>query len=229
MLQPGAAKTFLDYAQQVFSPYILSQLQHVRRVDIVWDEYLSESLKADTRSKRGKGVRRHIDPSIDIPGKWPEFLRIDDNKAELFSFLATSVTALDADKQIISTHHAEVICTQPRDISGLAPCTHEEADTRLLLHVKDAVNEGYTNVSIRTVDTDVLVLAVTAAQCLNIAELWVAFGAGKSFRYLAAHEMARALCVEKCKELSMLHCFAGSDKESSFGGKGKTVGAMEEI
>ena len=60
MLQPGAAKTFSDYAQQVFSPYILSQLQHVRRVDIVWDEYLSESLKADTRSKRGKGVRRRV-------------------------------------------------------------------------------------------------------------------------------------------------------------------------
>ena len=55
------------------------------------------------------------------------------------------------------------------------------------------MKEGYNKVSIRTVDTDVLVLAVTAAQCLNISELWVAFGAGESFRHLAAHEMARAL------------------------------------
>ena len=98
----------------------------------------------------------------------PEFLRINDNKAELFSFLATSLTALNTDKQIISTHHAEVLCTQPRDTSGLAPCTHEEADTRIMLHLGDAVKEGFDKVSIRTVDTDVLVLAVTAAQSLNI-------------------------------------------------------------
>ena len=65
-----------------------------------------------------------------------EFLRIDDNKVELFSFLATCVTALDTGKQIISTHHAEVLCTHSQDTSGLVPCTHEEANTRILLHLE---------------------------------------------------------------------------------------------
>ena len=114
MLRPGAAKTFSDYAQQVFLPYILSKLDHVSRVDVVWDEYLPETLKSDTCSKRGKGVRRHVEPCNAIPGNWQAFLRIDENKAELFSFLATSVTALATEKQVISTHHAEVLCTQPR-------------------------------------------------------------------------------------------------------------------
>ena len=140
---------------------------------------------------------------------------------ELFSFLATSVTALDTDKQIISTHRSNVLCIQPRDISCLVPCTHEEADTRILLHLDDAVKEGYTKVSIRTVDTDVLVLAVTAAQRLNIAELWVAFGAGKTFRYLAAHEMAKALGPDRCIALPMFHAFTGCDTVSSFCGRGK--------
>ena len=36
--------------------------------------------------------------------------------------------------------------------------------------------QEYTKVLISTVDTDVLVLAVTAAQRINIRELWVAFG-----------------------------------------------------
>ncbi len=45
MLLPGAAKTFSDYAKYVFSPYITSQLQHVNRVDVVWDEYFPESVK----------------------------------------------------------------------------------------------------------------------------------------------------------------------------------------
>ncbi|KAF3859799.1 hypothetical protein F7725_000054 [Dissostichus mawsoni] len=106
MLPPGAAKKFFDYEQKVFSPYILSQLEHVSRVDVVWDEYFTESLKAETRSKRGKGV---------------QFLCIEDNKAELFSFLATS-----------------------------------EADTRILLRLGDALKEGYSKVSICTVDTDVV-------------------------------------------------------------------------
>ena len=221
MLRPGAAKTFSDYAKQVFSPYIKSQLHHVNRVDVVWDEYFPESLKAETRRKRGKGVRRRVEPSSAIPGKWKEFLRIDGNKVELFSFLATSVTALDTDKEIISNHHAEVLCTQPRDVSGLAPCTHEEADTRILLHLEDAVKEGYTKVSVRTVDTDVLVLAVTAAQRLSITELWVGFGTGKNFRLLAAHEMARTLGPDRCIALPVFHAFTGCDTVSSFGGRGK--------
>jgi len=63
----------------------------------------------------------------------------------------------------------------------------------MLLHVEDAVTQGYSKVSIRTVDTDVVVLAVTAAGRLDIDELWVAFGTGKNFRFLAVHEMAVAL------------------------------------
>ena len=61
------------------------------------------------------------------------------------------------------------------------------------MHLEATVKEGYTKVSIRTVDTDVPVPAVTAAQRLNITELWVSFGVGKGIRHLTAHEMARAL------------------------------------
>ena len=83
------------------------------------------------------------------------------------------------------------------------------------------MKEGYSKVSIRTVDTDVVVLAVTAAQSLNITELWVAFGAGKSFRHLAAHEMARSLGPDTWIALPMFHAFTGCDTVSSFGGRGK--------
>ena len=37
MLRSGTAKTSKAYATDVFVPYILSQLQHVERLDIVWD------------------------------------------------------------------------------------------------------------------------------------------------------------------------------------------------
>ena len=41
-LRPGIAKTFRVYATDVFVPYILSQLQHVERLDIVWDRYIAD-------------------------------------------------------------------------------------------------------------------------------------------------------------------------------------------
>ena len=75
------------------------------RVDVVWDEYMPDSSKTDTRTKRGRGIRRRVEPSSSIPGNWQPFLRIDENNAELFSFLATRLAAQETEKQVISTLH----------------------------------------------------------------------------------------------------------------------------
>ena len=62
-------------------------------------------------------------------------------------------------------------------------------------------------VSIQTVDMDVVVPALTSAQRLNITELWNAFGAGKNFRYLPAHEMG----PDHCFAWPVFHAFTGCD------------------
>ncbi|CAH3151254.1 unnamed protein product [Porites lobata] len=203
MLRPGSAKTFSDYASQVFLPYVASQLQQASRVDIVWDEYRPDSLKAETRVKRGKGVRRRVKASTPIPAHWQE------------------VPCIETEKQVLSTIQSDVVCTQSKNVSRLTPCTHEEADTRIILHLEDAVTEGFNKISIRTVDTDVVVLAVAAAQRHRNTEIWIAFGTGKSFRFLAAHEMARILGPDRCIALPMFHAFTGCDTVSFFGGRGK--------
>jgi len=207
MLKPGTASTFSDYASHIFLPYITRQLEHVHRVDVVWDEYVHGSLKTYTRSVRGKGSRRRVESSNALPRNWQEFLRNDENKSELFCFLSLQIAKLktDTERQIIATYHKDVLCTQPRDTTGLAPCTQEEADTRIFLHVSDAAKHGYRKVMIHTVDSDVLVLAIAAIQQLSIDELWVGFASGKSFRYLPTPEMARALGPEKCVALPFLH------------------------
>ena len=222
MLQSGTAKTFKDYTTNVFIPYITSQLQNLVRLDIIWDVYMHDSLKTDARNKRRKGTRRRVEPSSLIPKKWSEFLRIDDNKTELFSYLAVSAVAnIKTNKTFITIHQSNVLCIHRQDLVGLAPCKHEEANTRIILHLEDAVREKHNKISIRTVDTDVVVLAVTAAQRINASELWIAFGTGKSFRYLAIHEMVRALGPEKCIALPVFHAFTGCDTVSSFASRGK--------
>ncbi len=133
---------------------------------------------------RGKGCRRRVESSNTVPKNWLEFLRNEDNKRELFSFLSLKTASLSTEStQIIVTHHQDVLCTSPRMTTSLAPCTQEEADTRMFLHVSDAVNHGHSKVMIRTVDFDVLVLAIAAVQQLIVDELWIAFSSGKSFRY----------------------------------------------
>ena len=36
----------------------------------------------------------------------------------------------------------------PRDMEGLAPCSHEEADSRVMVHVADAANK-YNSITAR--------------------------------------------------------------------------------
>jgi len=50
---------------------------------------------------------------------------------------------------------------------------HEEVDTRMILHLADAVSKGFQKILLLTVDTDVVILAVAAATKLDIQELWV--------------------------------------------------------
>ena len=65
-------------------------------------------------------------------------------------------------------------------MSALQPTNHEEADTRLFLHVADAVYSGHKSVLIRTTDSDVVVIAVQVITHMKnkIDELWIAFGSG---------------------------------------------------
>ena len=115
MIKPGTEKTFSGYAEQSFLPYVKTQLRHVKRVDIVWDEYVENSLKATTRSDRGAAVRGRVAANNQLPRNWKEFLRVDENKRELFKFLAESTSSLEVEKQILSTYGKQILTTLPRN------------------------------------------------------------------------------------------------------------------
>jgi len=87
-LKPVSVRTFSDYAVKVFLPYIEGKLYHVSCVDVVWDQYITNNLKYQTRNKCGKGIRRRVEASNALPKNWQEFLRDDANKTELFTFLS---------------------------------------------------------------------------------------------------------------------------------------------
>ena len=73
-----------------------------------------------------------------LPGSWNNFLRLDDNKTELFEFLATHIEMTEAANRIVATKGENVVSNIDINMEGLSPCTHIEADTRLFIHAKDA-------------------------------------------------------------------------------------------
>ena len=89
ILQPDISKhkVFDDYAHNVFLPYVESLLRRedCKRVDLVWNIYLTSSLKVSTRSKRGKGTRRRVEPENTIPRNWKNCLRDERNKTKLLA------------------------------------------------------------------------------------------------------------------------------------------------
>ena len=147
----------------------------------VWDQYFQSSLKASARSKRGKEIRRRVLPDSKIPGNWASFLRVDENKTELFRFLADEAIKIDTEKTVVSSRTNVAITNGNSDLSFISPCCQEEANTRLFLHVKDASRNGYSKFAIRTVDTDVVIIALGLFEKLNTQELSIAFGTGKKF------------------------------------------------
>ena len=92
MLEPKTSCTFDEYFSIVFVPYVLKQLENTKRVDLVWDVYLDDSLKKSLREKQGAGQRRKVMGSTRIPSEWKGFLRVDSNKEELFKLLADKVS-----------------------------------------------------------------------------------------------------------------------------------------
>ena len=203
-----------------FIPYITSQLHNATCLDLVWDRYVEDSLKGTARAKRGKGVRRRVMAKGVIPKNCQDFVRVNSNITEFFNFLSRALLVAfnQNGKQLVITDGDSILSKPPLHGSDLlSPCTHEEADTRLLLHANHAALHGLLKILIMTVDTDVVILAVSVAatRCPEY-ELWIAFGTHKHFSYLASHKMAIALGMKKAKALPMFHALTGCDTVSSF-------------
>ena len=112
----------------------------------------------------------------------------DNSKTELFKFLSVALMRWFyqeelVDKQPIITDGEAVLIKPPLpDLASLSPCNHEEADSHMLLRTFHAAQHDHHTILIRTVGTDVVVLA-----CQLVAhglppedELWLAFRTDKN-------------------------------------------------
>ena len=129
----------------------------------------------------GRGIRLRVTGTTKTPQNWRSFLRDDSNKTELFNFLAHKMCDADTTSTIIVTRGDNAICNKVRSLDAVAPCSHEEADTRVFVHARDATSQGSKSITIKANDTDVVIIAVStmpSLQELGLQKLWIAFGQG---------------------------------------------------
>ena len=140
---------------EVFLNNVISHFRcHTTRVDVVFDRYTGQqSIKAVMRSKRlwkKRPIRKVIDGrNVPLPQVWSNFIASDENTADLARLLTelivTKCTDLSQQGELVTgggfycATHARSTRRSEVKLQG----NYEEADTRLVLHSCEAVNQGY--------------------------------------------------------------------------------------
>ena len=130
-------------------------------------------------------MRRKVADTNRLLGKWQDFLKDSNNKRDLFTFLSEKVATANfpEGKTVVITSDKTVI-SSGEDVPDMPLNDHEEADTKIVLHLLNALKGGSSTCLVRTVDTDVVVILTGELSKLQsiypTASIWVAFGTGKN-------------------------------------------------
>ena len=217
IVRPTYGTNYQPYVVRHFMPFITNSLTNsTPRLDIIWDIYPDHNLKAEAQAKRGNpGVTTIVEGSTPVPRDWNKFLANSRNNVQLFRYLSKAVTY--DDHVLVNTTDSQSVA----DFDTIMPCNHQEADSRIFLHLSHAAQQGHSKAFIRTVDSDVVIIAVGHFGSLGVMELRIGFGTGKAFQHIPLHEITQTLGPEKSLSCRLFHSFTGCDTTSSFLGIGK--------
>ena len=111
------------------------------RIDLIWDVYLLNPLKASKRKKRGQGQKVKLTPRGLILSDLRGFLHNEENKVALFAFLASAFRFEQVPGKVIITTIKEEVYASPLSdcVADIDDCNHEEADSRMILHAFSCV------------------------------------------------------------------------------------------
>ena len=111
-----------------------------------------------------------------------------------------------------------------KSLEAVSPCLHEEADTRICVHTRDAAIEGCKALVVKSNDIDIVVIAVSVlpqVREIGVETLWTAFGHGVGMKWIPIHQLPNALGRARASGIMYFHGFTGCDVVSPFRGKGK--------
>ena len=155
---------------------------------------------------------------------WQTFLKHADKKKELYTQLSSMLST----RQL--PDRKELYITEDHCVKHLGEgtptgqCNHEETDTRILIHLSDALQTKPIGLN-HTGDTDIVVILLANHQQIisanPAADIWIYFHAGKSKIIINLNRIVAHLGEETCKSLALFHALTCSDNTPAFKFKGK--------
>ncbi len=206
--KPSGASPFGDLADS-FCDRVFCHLKGSQtRLVVVFDDYRKTSIKGQNRvhrtTKRRK-IRRIIDGrDVPLPSVWLSFISMEENKVNLIHLLRDQLL-LKAHN--LPAHHEVVVSggdefhaasSTGRNVEHLNS-THEEADTKIVLHAADANAQNFHRVVVCARDTDILLLLLyhDTAQ-----EVWMSSGTAKAKQFIPREYCAFKLRARSCHQYS---------------------------
>lgn len=104
-------------------------------------------------------------------------------------------------------------------------CDHEEADTKIILHVIHALKTGSKTVLVKSVDSDIIVILMYHfeyfQQLSHDCSIYLYYGTGKNKRKLNIRNLYHALGSKLSRALPLFTTLTGCDSTSSIRGRSK--------
>ena len=153
------------------------------------------------------------------------FLSNADNKTSLnlmISKYAVDPLRCRNHNVVISTTEGNVLTSNDgiQSLEAWIPETHEEADNRILLHIRDPIlNHDQKTFIVRSVDTDVMIIILSfMPQFLEYSSdvrIFVMLGRGTDKKIYSANDIYNEVGESCCLGLPFFHAFTGCDSTSA--------------
>ena len=217
--KPKGINTFGQLADKFIQSVLAQGFLYVR-IDVVFDRYRVNSIKENTRSRRTKNqkaIRKMITGrDVPLPENWDNFMACKENKSDYANFLSTELKRqAPNDKQIVISggfkDELEVWSSDETIDTSKLSSTHEEADTRMVLH---AIHSGFKYIVISSKDTDVLVLLASHFHNIYCTELWMIAGTKKKTKCIPVHNLVNVIPQHILEALIPFHTLTGCDTTS---------------
>ena len=198
---------------------------HFNEIHIIFDRYdLPISLKQhvrDVRTSKKTSLAYCISHDTNIE-KIPLQVLLSNatTKQNLASYFAEQIIALKQKSDIVFVTTNRNICLSNKQCFSHLDSSHEEADTRLILHAVDATIRGSSEICINSPDTDVLVLALYRYPML-CNDTYLLMGCGLKQKKVYLSPIYNALPQGIANALLGFHALSGCDYTGSFFGKSK--------
>uniref|UniRef100_UPI00358F38F6 uncharacterized protein n=1 Tax=Myxine glutinosa TaxID=7769 RepID=UPI00358F38F6 len=158
--------------------------------------------------------------------QWRRLLACGESKMKLISFILTQWQQPQrrqqlAQRTVYFTSGEKCFKLNSDSVSDVADLasTQEEADTRILLHAKNA-SGNYSSIIIVAEDTDVFILCLAFQRKID-CDMYIKCGSATRIRCIDVKKVADAIGQNVCASLIGLHVYTGCDSVSAFSGRGK--------